>query len=927
MGCPSAQSLQALLDGGLDHAARAAALEHAAGCADCARALCPLGAGDVLGSLQVLKLLGPGHFGLRYVARDTRDESRRELEAARAGAGWEPVALRHRQLAGRSHAGLASVKAVVDERGLGAVVRELDEGPRFDAWLAQEPRPPQQVVRLWVAAGHALAFAHHLGVTHGALALDSVRLDAGGRPRLSGFGAGAGDDPPPERRGDGSPTPEADQFSFAAALVRALTPDTPAEVPLAERFAVLRTRLPRRAVRALERALSPAPERRFPSLEPLLEALRPSRLQLAIAAATAAVLVTAVVGTYLASRPPPCSAASEPLASVWTDARRDALRKTALKVPDPWAVAAYQAATEALGGWVAHWSDQSRQLCLAAHDARPSSEPSPYPAQQACLEEQARQLDALLDELTEADEGALERAPLAWPLLEAPGDCAHPPAAPSEAEAALAKRLFAIDAALATGRFAAARDSAQRAAADARAGNPALAARAALLYGRALAATGQRDEAERALEDARGLAKELPALAGLAAAEEALALAELDGDLDTARSALSAAESALQREPGAWQVAAQVQRAHAVVHLREGQLPEARSAAEAMGLAFEQAHRAAEGAQAYGELASAAVKWNQPAEATAWQQLACTRWQQVVPETHPLLARCRLAWARRLLDAGDARAADAAVEPAVAAERERWRRPRAETIQLLLAKTTALGQLDRHEEALAVARDALKRTESMAAQREVTAAVLSALATEADESGAAEQALTWASSAFDAARAAKQPLAPARLRLALMGVRAGRPADALTVLAQVAEAEVPRGELLAVRGSAELGLKKVPDAVRALRAALDADELSAREQGSRGVPAWHLVALARAELAAGDDAHAESTAARALECLKAEPSRRWSAWAHLLHGAAAVRLGRGADGRAEAAEARRAFEALAPGLRAEGLWAAGALRL
>ncbi|MFT3839826.1 MAG: hypothetical protein QM723_22760 [Myxococcaceae bacterium] len=891
MVCLSPQTVQALLDGALDHAHRVEALAHATNCAECGPKVSPLKASDVLGPCQVLKPLGPGTFGLRFVARDTRNDGRIELESIRVGKLWESVAVRHRFLVTQSSPGLAKVVDVFNERGVGAVERELDEGPLFADWLAQHPRPASEVVSAWVEIGRALGVAQATGVTHGALSLDSVRFDASGRPKLSGFGACGPMDVPPEGT---TPSNRSDQFGFAASLLRALTPSTPSEVRLAERFGVIRSRLPRRAVQALERALASAPERRFDNWSDLLEALRPSGLPRVFAAVAALAVGVVVIGAYAATRPAPCASANEPLDEVWNDARRLQLKQAFFRSKDPWATAAFDRSIAALNTWARNWSDQSKRLCLAAQDPKSQASPVKYADQQACLDGQAQTLEALLTEVTDSDDAALERTPVLWELLEEPRACEKPPPAPSSADQKLRHKLTAFEAALLTGRAAATREAADSVVPTVReSASVPLASDAARIYGQAFAQTGQLRDAVRWLEDARALGNALPSRTGLAAAEEALALLQSkDGDLDAARSALGAAEAASNNDPSDAVLASRTQLVHALLHLRDGNVGEARAAAEAMGAAFEKALRPAHAAVAWQTLAHAALDAHHTAEARLWQISSCRAWLRVVGEDHPQLARCRLEWSERSLQRGDAADALNAIEPAVKARLSLWKVPNAEAVKLFLTHTRALSALDRHTEAVAVASRARAEANELNPTIDAIARVLPVLALEHAKNGQLELGEAEATSALGAAQAAKQPVAPVALVLARVYLLMSRPAEALGMVTTLDATAIPKGDLLGVKGAAELGLKKNAEALKTLEEAVAADEAAAREVQGELLDAENLTLLARAQLATNDPTRADATAQRALEQLVLLPDARLSAWAHLVRATALKTLKR-----------------------------------
>jgi eukaryotic-like serine/threonine-protein kinase len=147
-----------------------------------------------------------------------------------------------------------------------------------------------QVVR---GAGSTLSYLHDSGTTHGALTVDTVWLAATGRlwllewqwavpredipqgmrPQLPGGRAEArrpAPQPPPEWTVDEwKPTPASDQWQLAAICFTALTGEAPPPVDVPP-VSWLRPECPATLASALDRALSPDPRARFPSVAAFL---------------------------------------------------------------------------------------------------------------------------------------------------------------------------------------------------------------------------------------------------------------------------------------------------------------------------------------------------------------------------------------------------------------------------------------------------------------------------------------------------------------------------------------------------------------------------------------------------------------------------------------------------------------------------------
>src|SRR2546422_2622212 len=156
--------------------------------------------------------------------------------------------------------------------------RSLAEGLRSSG-----PMEPSACVRLVEQVAAALDAAHRLGVVHAGLTPANVLIDAAGDAHVTDFwipwvlerlGARPGDGGKarrdkfraPEQLADGRCGPETDQYALAA-LMQACLVKTSAPVP------------PDMA-RAIERALTPMPEARFPSVQDFVVALGTSGARL-----------------------------------------------------------------------------------------------------------------------------------------------------------------------------------------------------------------------------------------------------------------------------------------------------------------------------------------------------------------------------------------------------------------------------------------------------------------------------------------------------------------------------------------------------------------------------------------------------------------------------------------------------------------------
>jgi hypothetical protein len=301
--------------------------------------------GARVGRYIVLDWLGAGGMGAVYSAYDPELNRRVALKLLRSNDAStdDPSPVRGRLLReAQVMARLAhrNVVAVFDVGSVGErvfIAMELVEGGTLRTWLRRAPRSQRDILAMFLAAGHGLAAAHAAGLIHRDFKPDNVLIGDDGRVCVTDFGlarpvtrAPAGSKPPDaagERgeRGTSSARPagtlaymapeqhrgrptdaRADQFSFAVALYEALygeRPFGPGRFAAASdavghrvRTAPRGSRVPRAVRRALIRALSAAPEDRYPSIEDLLAALAPDRpWRRARRLAVAAVLVLAAV--------------------------------------------------------------------------------------------------------------------------------------------------------------------------------------------------------------------------------------------------------------------------------------------------------------------------------------------------------------------------------------------------------------------------------------------------------------------------------------------------------------------------------------------------------------------------------------------------------------------------------------------------------
>jgi serine/threonine-protein kinase len=372
MSHPSDETLAQLAHGRLEGADLEAVEVHLDTCAPCRSLVAAvtngstpfsapervaLQSGEKLGRYEIDMLLAAGGMGMLYTARDRLLNRRTVLKLMRprfSGELGHVRLLREAQaMASLSHPNVVHVYELGESEGRVFVAMELVEGGTLRDWM-KAPGTWKDVVAMMVQAGRGLAAAHAAGVVHRDFKPENVLVGRDGRPRVSDFGLArpelvATEEPPPNvpmrvtQTGTmlGTPaymSPEqlagkpadarSDQYSFCVVLYEALAGKRPF---VADTVEELRARvaggmppppkdgpIPPLVWAVIARGLQPNPEKRFASMDELLEILgepipralmpRPSRFAIAgqIAAGVLALFLIGVgVWGYWLLRTPP----------------------------------------------------------------------------------------------------------------------------------------------------------------------------------------------------------------------------------------------------------------------------------------------------------------------------------------------------------------------------------------------------------------------------------------------------------------------------------------------------------------------------------------------------------------------------------------------------------------------------------------------
>jgi Protein kinase domain len=311
-----------------------------------------------VGRYEVGEALGSGAMGVVYRARDPELDRAVAIKLVRTDANSSSSGIRllreAQAMAKLRHPNVVPIFDVGPADNAVFVAMPLLEGGTLRSWLRDGPRPLHEVLDRFVAAGRGLAAAHAAGLIHRDFKPDNVLLGVDGEVHVADFGlarladacaAGTlptleGSEETATRTGEVVGTPaymapeqlrgrpsdaRADQFSFCISLWEGVYGQRPFPRMISGDGDPVRARLhaiadgpvppPRRdrpawIAQVLTRGLAEEPERRWPSMQALLDAIAahraPRRWPRRLAAVLGALgVAAAMVAIGWPARPPP----------------------------------------------------------------------------------------------------------------------------------------------------------------------------------------------------------------------------------------------------------------------------------------------------------------------------------------------------------------------------------------------------------------------------------------------------------------------------------------------------------------------------------------------------------------------------------------------------------------------------------------------
>jgi len=412
--------------------------------------------GSMVGRYLLLERLGGGGGGEVFAAFDPVLDRKVALKFLHESRATQEALVREgRLLAKVVHPAVVEVYEVASHEGQAFMAMELVDRGDLGSF-SEQARSDGAYGRLLEAlcvVAEGIAAAHEAEVVHGDIKPSNVLCAASDQLKVSDFGiarlqadeaAGGGGTPTfmaPEQHDGRPPDERSDQYSFCLTAWHSLLGSSPFETT---DTALATTRgaddtdergrleegkragppswpgvrgLPRSVGDVLRRGLDPDPDRRWPSMQQLITALRPDparrRMQRLLAiGGGAAVVVTAGLGFRQydeVRREAACEATRGELEGVWDDDVRAGVREALLSSDAGYADATVERVIPRLDDWAQTWGEHRVTACRRHQVERVWNDAANERAQW-CLEEHLTELGAAVAELRSGDQGVVSRA-------------------------------------------------------------------------------------------------------------------------------------------------------------------------------------------------------------------------------------------------------------------------------------------------------------------------------------------------------------------------------------------------------------------------------------------------------------------------------------------------------------------------------------
>lgn len=427
--------------------------------------------GDAFGRYRVQHPLGSGGMGVVLAAHDPKLDRVVALKLLKRGAGQANERLKReaQALAQLQHPSVITVFEVGEVDGIHFIAMEFVKGRTLKRWLLEGRRTPEEIVRAFLKAGRGLQAAHDAGIVHRDFKPSNVLVGEDGRICVVDFGlatarslghtADSGlltyNSPPTEsvdltgtglvmgtpaymaleQHVGGSVDARSDQFAFCASLyeglygVRPFRGDNLRQMALAKRNGTLvdnpdAPRVDPAIRRVIARGMRPTPTDRWPTMQPLLDALersiRPSRVPYVVGA----VATAAALGAFAFVPDEPsggCAAGAKRAAEVWSSPQREAVRARFVDLKGDLGEDAARRVSAKLDAHLDAWIGQHDRTCQTHASGGLSDQE--LDLQMECVRTRLAETSAIVDVLLDADAQVVAKATLATASLQPPEAC------------------------------------------------------------------------------------------------------------------------------------------------------------------------------------------------------------------------------------------------------------------------------------------------------------------------------------------------------------------------------------------------------------------------------------------------------------------------------------------------------------------------